>query len=142
MDGQPTFAQQRLVAIALLLGMTFYAVAVAVVLQTNDGKGMAGEPIAVLDTIVMVVGASMAVAAFTMRSMLDRAAQRAAPADRAGHRFRTMLVPLAMLEGACLFALTVWMLNGSTVPSLVTAMVLLALAIVMVPLRDPDDATH
>ena len=37
-----------------------------------------------------------------------------------------------------LFALTVWLLNGKTVPTLAVAMVLLALAIVRVPFRDPD----
>jgi hypothetical protein len=138
MNGAPTFAQQRLIAVALLLGMTFFAVVVAVVLQTNSGKGLAAEPIEVLDTVVLVVGASMAVTAFVLRSLLTAAAERAAPDQRPLQRFRAVLVPLATIEGACLFALTVWMLNGKTVPTLVVAMVLLALAIVMVPFHDPD----
>ncbi|MBL8728344.1 MAG: hypothetical protein JNM25_07940 [Planctomycetes bacterium] len=138
MDGGPTFAQQRLIAVALLLGMTFYAVVVAIVLQSNGGRGLAVEPIAVLDTVVLVVGASMAVTAFVLRSLLNAAADRAAPELRPLQRFRAVLVPLAAIEGACLFALTVWMLNGRTVPTLAVAMVLLALAIVIVPFSDPD----
>jgi len=142
MNGAPTFAQQRLVAVALLLGMTFFAIVVAIVLQTNGGKGLAVEPIEVLDTVVLVVGASMAATAFVLRSMLNAAAERAAPDQRPLHRFRAVLVPLATIEGACLFALTVWMLNGRTVPTLVVAMVLLALAIGMVPFHDPDADRH
>ena len=51
-----------------------------------------------------------------------------------------MLVPLAILEGGCLFATTVWMLTGNAVPSLAVALVMLAIAIALVPFSDPD--TH
>lgn len=138
MNGHPTFAQQRLVAFALLFGITLFAVTVAIVLQQNDGKGLATEPIAALDTVVLVVGGAMAVTAFAVRSLLNGIAERTPRDERGSQRFRAMLVPLAMLEGASLFALTVWMLNGTPVPSLVAAMVLLALAIVLVPFQDPD----
>lgn len=136
--GSPSFAQQRLICIALLLGMSFYAIVVAVVLQTNDGKGLASEPLPALDTVVVVVGAAMAVGAFVLRAALRGAAEQTAVEQRAMARFRAALVPIVLLEGGCLFGVTVWMLNGSAVPGLAVAMVLLAVAIVMVPFSDPD----
>lgn len=139
MNGAPTFAQQRLVSVGMLLGMTFFAVVVAVLLQANEGKGLATEPLAILDTIAMVAGASLAVAALLLRPMLHGAAERAQPDQRPMLRFRAVLVPLAALEGGCLLALTAWLLNGNAVPSLVAAMVLLALAIAIVPFSDPDE---
>jgi hypothetical protein len=42
-----------------------------------------------------------------------------------------------MLEAGCLMSLTAWLLNGNPVPGLVVAMVLLSLAILIVPMRDP-----
>lgn len=138
MNGAPTFAQQRLVCVALLLGMTFYAVVAGIVLSQNEGRGLAHTPIEILETVVVIVGASLAIAAFAVRAALQRAAERADPDERAVRRFHASLVPLALLEGGCLFGITVWLLNGRPVPSLVVAMVLLALAIVVVPFSDPD----
>lgn len=132
------FAQQRLVFFALLLGMTMYAIVVAVVLQTNDGKGMGEAPIEMLDTVVIAVGAASAFGAFSLRGILQRQAEAAVGADRSHRRFRATLVPLAMIEGGCLFGLTVWMLNGNAVPNLVVAMVLLSVAIAFVPFSDPE----
>ncbi len=132
------FTQQRLVFFALLLGMTMYAIVVAVVLQTNDGKGMGEAPIEMLDTVVIAVGAASALGAFSLRGILQRQAEAAVGADRSHMRFRATLVPLAMIEGGCLFGLTVWMLNGNAVPNLVVAMVLLSVAIAFVPFSDPD----
>ena len=134
----PTFAQQRLICIALLVGMSFYAIVVAIVLKTNDGKGMAPEPLVILDTVVVAVGAAMAIGAFVLRSVLGGAAEKTAPEQRAMARFRAALVPIVLLEGGCLFGVTVWMINGTPVPGLVVAMVLLAIAIVLVPFTDPD----
>ncbi|MBL9078216.1 MAG: hypothetical protein JNL08_11970 [Planctomycetes bacterium] len=137
MSAGPTFAQQRLVCIALLLGITFYAVVVGVVLQST-GKGLAAAPLPELDTVAIALGAAMAIGAVTARGVLRRLAERAEPEARAAARFRAVLVPIAMLEGGCLFGITVWMLNGNPVPGLAVAMVLLAIAIVLVPFTDPD----
>ncbi|MBX3463521.1 MAG: hypothetical protein KF830_10135 [Planctomycetes bacterium] len=134
----PSFAQQRLVGFALLLGMIFYAVVAAVLLQQNDGKGLAVEPIPVLDLAAPVVGASLGLAAFVLRSVLRRGIDTAPAEQRSMQRFRAMIVPLALLEGGCVLALTVWLLNGHAVPALAVALVLLALAIVVVPFQDPD----
>ncbi|MEO6596772.1 MAG: hypothetical protein ABIP94_18650 [Planctomycetota bacterium] len=134
----PLFAAQRLIFFALLMGMSLYAVVIAAVLQNNDGKGLVGKPIAILDTVVGGVGIGLALAAFLVRRVLQRKLERKDGIARTSARFVTTIVPLAMLEGGCLFALTVWMLNGNPVPSLVTALVLLAMAIYIVPFSDPD----
>jgi hypothetical protein len=134
----PTFAQQRLICLALLLGMIAFTIVVAAVLQQNEGKGLGAEPVAFLDDAVVFVGASMALAAFLVRSLLRKQAERAEPPSRAMARFRAVLVPLACLEGGCLFGLVVWMLNGNAVPALATALCLLSLAVLVVPFTDPD----
>lgn len=132
------FAQQRLVFFALLLGMTMYALVVAVVLQTNDGKGLSEAPVALLDTVVIAVGAASALGAFSLRGIMQRQAEAAVGSARSHARFRATLVPVAMLEGGVLLGLTVWMLNGNVVPNLVVALVLLSIAIAFVPFADPD----
>lgn len=136
----PSFAQQRLVCVMLLVGMSLYTIAVAIVLQTNEGKGLASTPITALDDAVMFVGLGLAIAAFVIRPRLQQAAAKAAPAEQGRLRFAAMLVPLAMLEGGCLFGITTWLLNGNAVPGLAVGLVLFALAIVMVPFSDPDQA--
>jgi hypothetical protein len=138
----PTFAQQRLVCIVLLIGMSFCAVAVAVALQANAGRGMAHEPLPALDTAAVAVGAALVVGALVLRAGLGGVAARAAPESRPLARFRATLVPIAVLEGGCAFDLTVWLLNGRAVPGLAVAMVLLAIAIVLVPFTDPDAGTR
>lgn len=137
--GSPTFAQQRLICFALLMGVGAFALVVAFLLQQNGGAGLSPEVDPMLGTLVLVVGPSMAVAALGMRSVLRRKADAAPVATRAMARFRAVLVPMAMLEGGALLGITVWMLSGAAVPNLVVALVLLALMIALVPLRDPDD---
>lgn len=134
----PTFAQQRLVLFALLLGMTMYAIAIAVLLQTADGKGLAPNLPAALDWIVPAVGASLTVAALLLRGTLQRSAAARTGIARAQARFRAALLPVAMLEGGCLLALTMWMMTAAAVPHLVTALVILAIAIAIVPFSDSD----
>jgi hypothetical protein len=139
MNQQIPFAQQRLVLVALLLGMTMYAIAAGIVLQTNDGKGIGGDAVPpFLETIVLVAGVALAAASFQLRSVLTRRAAAAEAEARSAMRFQSRLIPIAMLEGGCLFAITVWLLTGNTVPSLVVALVLLSLAIAQVPFQDPD----
>jgi hypothetical protein len=132
------FGTQRLVFFALVLGMTMYAIAVAVVLQTNDSKGMATPPIEALDMAVPAIAAMLTVGALVLRKVLQRAAEAATGAARSQARFRATLIPLAMLEAGCLTGLTAWLLNGNANPHLIAAMLLLAIAIAIVPLTDPD----
>jgi hypothetical protein len=132
------FAAQRLVFFALLLGMTMYAIVVAVMLQTSGGKGLAEAPIPQLEVAAVVVGAVSAVVGLALRGGLQRSAAATTGTARSHARFRATLIPLAMLEGGCLFALTVWLLNGAAVPALVVGLVLLSLAIALVPFQDPD----
>jgi hypothetical protein len=136
----PPFAVQRLVYLALLLGVAVYAIAVAGAIQTNDGKGLGTEPIEALDIASVAVGATLGIAALFLRGQLRRAADATAAEARAAARFRATLVPLAMLEGGCLLGITTWLLNGNAVPSLVVALVLLSAMILIVPLADPDGA--
>lgn len=120
------FPAQRLVALALVSGMGMYMVAVAVVLQSNDGRGLADAPIPGLDVAVPAAGIVLALAAVIARQRLR------------GRGLPATLVPLALLEGGSLLGSTAWLLHGEVVPHLVTALVLLALAIAIVPLWDPE----
>lgn len=131
------FAHQRLVFLALLLGMVMFIVVIAVLQQVGDMKPP-GNPITELDTIVPVFAATIATGALLLRSVLRQKAEAMAGPERQAARFRATLVPLAMVEGGCLFAATAWWLNGKVVPHLVTALVLLAIAIAIVPFQDPD----
>lgn len=140
--GSPTFAQQRLVCFALLMGVGAFALVVAFLLQQNGGAGLAPDIDPMLGTAVLVVGPSMAVAALLVRGMLARKADAEPMATRASARFRALLVPMAMLEGGALLGITVWMMSGAAVPNLVVALVLLALMIALVPLRDPDEGVR
>jgi len=141
-SGSPTFAQQRLICFALLLGVGAFALVVAFLLQQNGGAGLSPEVDPMLGTVVLAVGPSMAVAALVMRSVLGRQADAQPSATRAGARFRAVLVPMAMLEGGALLGITVWMISGAAVPNLVVALVLFALMIALVPLRDPDEGVR
>jgi hypothetical protein len=137
---QLPFAHQRLVFFGLLFGMVMYAVTVAVILQVG-GTGLATERIDVLDTIVVAVGGAALAGALTLRSLLRRNVESATGAARSHARFHATLVPIALLEGGVLLALTAWLLNGNPVPNVVVAMVLLAAAIAIVPFADPDAGT-
>ncbi len=61
----------------------------------------------------------------------------ASAATRSQAQFVATLIPLAILEGACLLGITAWLLNGNAVPNLVAALVLLSIAIAMVPFSAP-----
>jgi hypothetical protein len=134
----PTFAQQRLILMALLVGMAIYTIAIAVVLLTNDGKGLSPEFFADRDWIVPVLAASMATGAMVLRGSLQRGADALTGDARSAARFRATLIPVALLEGGCLIGLSAWLITGRSVPHLVTALVLLAIAIAIVPFSDSD----
>lgn len=135
------FAGQRMICMALVLGMAMYAVVVGLILKLNDGVGMIEEPIEVLDTIALVVGIAVAVLAVFARILLAKKAATGDKDQRATPRFLSLVVPLVLLEGGCLLAITVWMLNGNAVPALAVACVLLSIAIAMIPLQDRDTDT-
>jgi hypothetical protein len=137
----PPFAIQRIVCFALLLGMVAFAVVVALVLQSNEGRGLAETRIEVLDTMAIAVGVASATGALVLRTILNGKAAAAPPAERASARFVATLVPLATLEGGCMLALTAWLLNGTMFPNLAVAGLLLTVAIVVVPFRNPDDGS-
>ncbi|MCA8952227.1 MAG: hypothetical protein KDE27_22140 [Planctomycetes bacterium] len=137
-DSPPPFAAQRVLFLMLLLGMTAYSIGAAVVLQTNDGRGLADQPIPELDSVVIAVGIGTAVAAVAVRALLRRRAAGQPSPERGRTRFLAVLIPLATLEGGCLLGVTAWLLNGNAVPGLAVALVLLAIAIAIVPFRDPD----
>lgn len=140
MNGTPSFAQLRIVCFALLFGMTSFAVVAAVLLQGNDGKGLAEQPLPMLDPIVIAVGTAAVIAAVVLRRVLGPRATETDPERRLAARFRATLLSIAALEGGCLLGIVTWLLQGDPVPGLVVAMVLLAIAIAMVPFRDPDAA--
>ena len=134
----PPFAQQRLICVALLLGMASYATVVAVILMQNGFQGLATEYIGWLDLAVPGVGLLCAVLAWLTRRFLSAAAAAQFGAARGHAMFRANFIPIAIAEAGCLFGLTGWLLNANAMPHLVTALVLISLAIWFLPMRDPD----
>lgn len=132
------FAGQRIVCVALVFGMLMYAIVAGVMLQMNEGKGIAETPIEELNLIAMILGAALGAGAIAVRLMLNKRAEAVAKEDRGNLRLLSRLVPIAIIEAGCLFAITAWMLNGQAVPALAVACILLSIAIAMIPLHDPD----
>jgi hypothetical protein len=135
------FAGQRMISMALVLGMAMYAIAVGVILKVNDGVGVSEEPIEVLDTIATIFGIVAAVLAVFIRILITKKAAATDKDQRAKPRLLALFIPLGFLEAGCVLAITAWMLNGNAVPSLAVACVLLSIAIAMIPLQDPDADT-
>lgn len=132
----PNPAQQRIVLVALIVGMTLYIVATAIVLQTNAGAGLAAEPVPALGTAAIAIGATTALGALLSRTVLRARAAGLEPAARQRAHFTANLVAIALLEGGSLFGTTTWLLNGTAVPGLAVALVLLSVAIALLPGRD------
>ena len=135
---QLSFAMQRMVCFALLFGMVMFTIAVAVMLQVNDGKGLLQPPLLELNIPVIATGIAAAATALLLRSTLGRRAEATPKEQRAAARFRATLVPLALLEGACMFALVAWLMNGNPVPNLVVGLGVMSVALAIVPMQDPD----
>ena len=133
----PPFAQQRLICLALLLGMVSYAMVVAVMVVQTGNKGMAAEYIFWLDIALPSAGVVCAAVAVSTRRMLSATAEPLFGTARGNALFRAILVPLAVTEGGCLFGVTAWLFNASVAP-LVTTVLLLSLSIWLMPFRDPD----
>ena len=145
MNGGPrnaSFAQQRLIAFALLFGVGAYALVAAIVLQQNDGKGLQPDLPTELADVALLLGPAMLVAGLVLRVVMNRRAEALPVDERAPLRFQALLLPMGVLEAGALFGITVWMLSGKAVPSLVIALVLFAAMIAIVPLRDPDEGTR
>ena len=136
----PPFAAQRMICMALVFGMTMYAVVAGVMLQMNDGKGIAEEPIEDLNLISLIVGVAVAIGGTATRLFLAKRVEALPKGERGMLRFIQRLAPIAMIEAGCLLAIIAWMLNGQAVPALVVACVLISIAIAMLPLHDPDVA--
>ena len=127
-----------MICIALVFGIAMYAIVVGVILKMNEGIGLSDEPIEVLDTVALAVGITVAVVALLIRWILIKKAEATAKEHRARPRLLSRIIPLTIIEGGGLLAITIWMLNGNAVPSLAVACVLLSLAIALIPLTDPD----
>jgi len=132
------FYQQRVIFVALLLSMTLYAIGTAIVLQFNDGEGLASEPMAELNPIGIAFGLVSGMTAITLRMRLGARAETLEGAARSNARYMSRLIPLVIIEGGCLLNITAWLINGEALPSLAIALVLLAVAITITPLNDPD----
>lgn len=134
------FHVQRLVCIAPVLGAVLFAIVVGVILQGNDGRGFAVEPMPDLDTVIVAVGGVLLIGGLMLRAVLHGRADATehGPA-RSLARFRARLVPIAILEGGALLGLVGWLLTGAAVPNLVVALVLIAAQIAILPLHDVDD---
>ena len=135
----PPFAIQRLILMAMIIGMTMFLIVAGVILQTNDGIGLADPPLEILDTVAGAAGTALIVAGLAIKALLSGRAARMESAERNAAMFRARLIPIAVLEGACLLCTVTWLLNGNAVPALAVALVALAAAIAIVPFRDPDE---
>ena len=136
------FAGQRIVCLALVFGMTMYAIVAGVLLQTNNGVGLVEEPIEELNLVSVILGAAVAISAIGTRLAITKRAEALPKSERALPRLLSRIAPIAILEAGCLFAITAWMLNGQAVPALAVACVLLSIAIAMIPMHDPDAESH
>ena len=134
----PPFLVQRVVCFALVLSITTYAIIAGVVLQTNGGEGLMEQPPEGLGTFVWAGSGVALLGSVTVRLLFTARASGLEGNDRGRMLFLARLAPIALLEMGCLFAITAWMLDGQRVPGLALACVQLALAIALVPLRDPD----
>jgi hypothetical protein len=91
---------------------------------SGPSRGIAPEPIPVLETVATIAGIAAIPVAFLVRRTIW---VRAAPDPRA--ILPATIVFSAILEGASVFNLVVWMLNGSLFPNGVVAGVLILVAI-------------
>lgn len=139
----PTFAQQRIVCFALVLGVVAMAGVIAF-LTDESGAAQPGEPPPedLLGPYVWPVAAAAAVAAFLVRGFLHGKADAAEGSARRWLRFRATMVPLALLEGGALFGLVAWLQARKEQPGLIAALVLLAGMLAIIPLQDRDEAAR
>ncbi|MEZ6037867.1 MAG: hypothetical protein R3F29_10330 [Planctomycetota bacterium] len=135
----PPFSAQRLMLLAMVFGITMYAIAAGVVIHFNDGKGLVDRMDRTLVDLTTWIGGGAALAALAARQLLQRSVAGLSGDEARMRHFQTRVVPIVILEGGALFALTIWMLSGKDVPPLAVAMVLLAIAIANVPFRDPAE---
>ena len=76
MSSQPySFAGQRIICLALVLGMTMYAIVAGVVLQSNDGAGLLEEPLEGLDSTVLIVGGVTTAISLVVRLAANKLAE-------------------------------------------------------------------
>lgn len=132
------FARQRLVCLVILAGILVYTAIAAYMLQTNEWRGLQPDSARMLEDVLVPFGGAIAVGALTTRGVLSRRSATAPPAERPMRRFTATLTAIAMLEGGCVLAITTWMLGGNTMPALVVAGVLFAIAVLAIPFTDPD----
>lgn len=133
----PSFAQQRLVCIALILAMGLMAGVFALVLEPGQ---LLVEPqqSQTLLTINWVAGVVSLLAAVTVRLFCRSRAEAAKAEERAKWRYLSSFLPIVILEGGFLLGMVSWVLTGETVPALVFASLQFVFALSFVPLTDPD----
>lgn len=136
----PPFQAQRIICLALVGGLTMYTIVAAIVLQTNGGEGLSPGAFPEFDVVVLLGGSVCVVAAWTVRLLFERQAQRLDGEAVRMLQFLKRVVPIGALEFGGLVATTGWLLEGTTWPYLVVLGVLLAQAIALLPMRDPDAA--
>lgn len=128
-----------MIFLAMVFGITMYAIVAGVMIGSNDGKGLVENLDGLIVDMTVWIGGGAAIGAITARQLMQRGLEDQPPAAVAARRFVARLVPIAILEAGALFALTIWLLSGKNVPPLAVAMVLLSIAIAIVPFRDPDE---
>ena len=134
----PPFAQQRLVAIALILAMALMAGGVGLLLTPGkDLVNVVGES-PYLTTTSWTVSVLALLAAVATRLFARSRAENAKGEDRAKFFYMSSLLPIVILEAGFTLSLFTWVLTDEAVPGLVLACLQFAIALACVPLTDPN----
>ena len=136
----PPFAQQRLVAIALILAMALMGGVPALVLE--PGKVLVNEAAEwpYLKMVSWIFCALTLVAAIAARMFAHSRAQDAKGEERAKYFYMSSLLPIVILEAGFMFGFFTWIVTGEALPGLVFACLQFAIALACVPFTDPNKA--
>ena len=134
----PPFGAQRIICIALVAGQVMYAIVVGICVLTDiDLQPQEQDSLELLDSLLTYAAVPMAIIGVVLRSLLTNYANRLAGSKRLDVRSMSRILPLALIEGACLLAITIYLLNQSIL-ALPIIGVLLAIGISWIPFRDID----
>jgi hypothetical protein len=133
----PTLAEQRLVCIALVLGMPIYATVAGIVLLRNGDQPLLTDALTALDVGAWWAGLVIAIGAFLIRRLLAKRANRVDAQARPRAVWLSRVVPLTVLHSGSILLLSHWMITGMFAPGLLLACGLFLLAIGFIPRKQP-----
>ena len=127
-------APARVIALALLMGQVVFAGVILFLQQSGTFGGTLAGPLAsTLSLIALGLGFAMVPVALTLHGAVNRRAE-ALPEERQPQaRLTALIVALALLEGAALFNLVVWLLTGVPMPNVAMVGLLVAVQLYLFP---------